>query len=185
MSLIDAKWFMKLSIHDLLNSKAKGCGAVNSANSNNGKTAHVTKYSTRFNRTIYWLMHVITSHKSTDLRVNQLVQLFEIMTHIDNDYHAYPSLHALYTVISYMKMQLPRTWIHFEAKLRAQSKFVTFTLEMQRYAYIFNDKYMGYKQEEIKLKEARKPCVPCMNPYFKDIYFDEIKFAAATNPKKS
>lgn len=44
---------------------------------------------------------------------------------------------------------------------------------------------MGYKQEEIKLREARKPCVPCMNPYFKDIYFDEIKFAAATNPKKS
>ena len=52
------------------------------------------------------------------------------MCHIDEKYHSYPSLHMLYTVVSYMKSLLPKTWSKMEARLRAQSKWATFHLEM-------------------------------------------------------
>lgn len=92
---------------------------------------------------------------------------------IDEKYHSYPSVHAIFTVVTYMKSQLPRTFKLFEMKLRAQSKWVTVTLELQRFQLTFNDKYSGYKQETLRYAKLRQPYIPCMNPFFQDIYSDE------------
>ncbi|EAR91914.2 RasGEF domain protein (macronuclear) [Tetrahymena thermophila SB210] len=175
LAQIDAKWFIRLNISNLINSKVSVCS----------KSSYVKKYSNRFNYYVYWFKNQVLNQKQIDNRVSQIYQYIEIMIKLDQEYRSYPTVHALYTVISYMQNQLPQTWKRLEEKLRAQKKWVSITLELQEYQKMFNDKYYGYKQTILKHQENRKSYIPCMNPYLQDIYNDEMKFTAVSAKKNS
>ncbi|EGR27202.1 hypothetical protein IMG5_206930 [Ichthyophthirius multifiliis] len=160
------KWLQKLNISDLLNSK------INQRLQNK----QLTKYSQKFNYTVYWLINLVLSQKDIQIRINYLKKYFDLIK-LAHEYKCFPFLHIMHTSIYQIQIFLKKTWDYFLQRIKQQKMNGIFDWEIEFFENMFNDKYEGYYLEINKLIQQKSlDFVPCINPYLQEINVYENKF---------